>query len=105
MGKKIEHLRETRRLLREAVRQLADRDERQLVLIQTAHYLERQEQLQRMPLVARLRHYRLAYYVYDYLRRNGQLGRRVGSFDRHVKEAIEGVLSEMMYENGTEGDF
>ena len=100
MSKKIVQLKETERALREAVGQLASREERIESLLATARYLEYVESVQRVALVPRLRAHRMMQTVYYYLLKNGQLGRRVGSFDRNVKEWIQSVLSNLLYENG-----
>ena len=62
------------------------------------------EAVQRMPLVARLSLYRACYGVYDLLRRNGQMGRRVGMFDAEVKKAISGLLSKVLVDYGVRKD-
>ena len=39
--------------------------------------------------------------VFNLLRRNRQLGRRVGMFDAEVKKAISGLLSKVLGDYGT----
>ena len=40
----------------------------------------------------------------DYLRRNRQVQRHVGEFDRDVKQALERVLSKLLVEYGRRED-
>ena len=54
------------------------------------------EQVQRMPLVVRLKFYRVVFHLFNLLRKNSQLGRREGGFDPEVREAIRSVLSEKL---------
>ena len=54
------------------------------------------EQVQRMPLVVRLKFYRVVFHLYNLLRKNGRLGRREGGFDPEVREAIRSILSEKL---------
>jgi hypothetical protein len=42
--------------------------------------------------------------VFNLLRRNRQLGRRVGMFDAEVKKAISGLLSKVLGDYGTGRD-
>ena len=42
--------------------------------------------------------------VFNLLRRNRQLGRRVGMFDAEVKKAISGLLSKVLGDYGTGED-
>ena len=42
--------------------------------------------------------------VYDYLRRNRQVQRNVGEFDRDVKHGIEQILSRLLVEYGAYKD-
>ena len=98
MSKKIVQLKETERALREAVGQLASREERIESLLATARSLEYVESVQRVALVPRLRAHRMMQTVYYYLLKNGQLGRRVGSFDTDVKSWIVQTLEKLRNE-------
>ena len=44
--------------------------------------------------------HRLAYHVFNYLRRNRQLGRETMPFDRDIKSRLEQVLSKLLVEYG-----
>lgn len=50
------------------------------------------EHVQRLPLVLRLKYFNAVFPVYDFLRRNHQLGRRQGSFDAEVMEVVRNIL-------------
>ena len=97
---KNEYSDKTLDLIGQAVGKLAERQQRTTVLELLAEYVKFLEKLQATPMRERLAYYEGAFRVYDYLRRNRQLGRRVGMFDREVKEVIEGILSKYLYDNG-----
>ena len=48
--------------------------------------------------------YRVVYHVFNYLRRNRQLARRVGAFDKDVKLVLSCILSNLLVEYGTDKD-
>jgi hypothetical protein len=55
-------------------------------------------------LVVRESYYRVAYHVFNYLRRNRQLARREGAFDKDVKLVLTCTLSRLLVEYGTDKD-
>jgi hypothetical protein len=67
--------------------------ERRLVCDQLFHYAGYLESVQRMPLLVRLRFYRCVLAVYDFLRKQKQMGRREGGFSDEVRHAIINSLS------------
>ena len=62
--------------------------ERRMVCDQLFRYVSYLESVQQMPLVLRLRYFRCVLAVYDFLRKQKQLGRREGPFSDEVRCAI-----------------
>ena len=62
--------------------------ERRQVCDQLFRYVSYLESVQQMPLVVRQRFYRCVLSVYDFLRKQKQLGRRQGTFSDEVRYAI-----------------
>ena len=62
--------------------------ERRMVCDQLFRYVSYLESVQQMPLVLRLRYFRCVLSVYDFLRKQKQLGRRQGTFSDEVRCAI-----------------
>lgn len=62
--------------------------ERRQVCDQLFHYVNYLESVQQMPLVLRLRYYRCVLAVYDFLRKQKQLGRRQGPFSDEIRHSI-----------------
>ena len=60
----------------------------QMVCDQLFRYVGYLESVQQMPLVLRLRYFRCVLSVYDFLRKQKQLGRREGPFSDEVRYAI-----------------
>ena len=100
----VKNLGETMRILRKSVEGVNGELERRQVVDGVFRFVNYLEGVQRMPVVARLSLYRACYGVYDLLRRNGQLGRRVGMFDAEVKKAISGLLSKVLGDYGVRKD-
>ena len=67
--------------------------ERRMVCDQLFHYVNYLESVQQMPLVLRLRFYRCVLAVYDFLRKQKQLGRREGGFSDEVRCTILNSLN------------
>lgn len=99
----VKNSQETRTGIREGNKGLTA-DEKRYVRAIAFNFVDYLEQVQRMPLVLRLAFYRLAFHLFDLLRRNGQLGRRVGGFDPEIREMIRNILSEKLVNNGTRED-
>ena len=62
--------------------------ERRMVCDQLFRYVSYLESVQQMPLVLRLRYFRYVLAVYDFLRKQKQLGRCQGTFSDEVRYAI-----------------
>ena len=67
--------------------------ERRMVCDQLFHYVSYLESVQQMPLVVRQRFFRCVLAVYDFLRKQKQLGRRQGAFSDEVRYAIYAFLT------------
>ena len=100
----VKNLGETMRILRKSVEGVNGELERRQVVDGVFRFVNYLEGVQRMPVVARLSLYRACYGVFDLLRRNRQLGRRVGMFDAEVKKAISGLLSKVLGDYGVRKD-
>ena len=100
----VKYLDVTERILKKSVEGVNGELERRQVVDGVFRFVNYLEAVQRMPLVARLSLYRACYGVYDLLRRNRQLGRRVGMFDAEVKKAISGLLSKVLVDYGVRKD-
>ena len=84
--------------LREALKGLDDAEQRRTVLSELAKYNIFLESVQRLPWLLRLKYWQGSYVIFDYLRRNGQLGRTVGEFDENIKEIITCALHKLLNE-------
>ena len=100
----VKNLDVTERILKKSVEGVNGELECRQVVDGVFRFVNYLEAVQRMPLVARLSLYRACYGVYDLLRRNRQLGRRVGMFDAEVKKAISGLLSKVLGDYGVRKD-
>lgn len=85
--------------LQKALKGLDGQRERRAALRQLNNYVAHLEQVQQMPLVTRLSYWECTYAVFDYLRRNKQLGRTVGKLDAEVKQMLDDAIRELWYEN------
>ena len=101
---KIKNLQETEQILRESVEGVKDGLERRRIVDGVFRFVNYLESVQRMPLVVRLKFYRVAFHLYNLLRKYGQLGRREGGFDPEVREAIRSILSENLGNYGDRED-
>ena len=93
--KEIKYLQETEQILRESAEGAKDGLERRRIVDGVFRFVNYLESVQRMPLVTRQCLYRACYGVFDLLRRNRQLGRRVGAFDPEVRK----ILAQILYGN------
>ena len=91
----VKYVDETRAEIRLACKGMT-RYECERVRSRAFFFVDYLEQVQRMPLVVRLKFYRVVFYLFNLLRKNGQLGRREGGFDPEVREAIRNILSEKL---------
>ena len=100
----VKNLDVTERILKKSVEGVNGELERRQVVDGVFRFVNYLEAVQRMPVVARLSLYRACYGVFNLLRRNRQLGRRVGMFDAEVKKAISGLLSKVLVDYGVRKD-
>ena len=84
--------------LQKALKGLNNHHERRAALRQVNNYIAHLENVQQMDVVTRLSYWECAYAVFDYLRRNKQLGRTVGKFDAEVKQMLDDVIRELWYD-------
>ena len=92
-------MKELKKCLQMALKGLDSQSERRAVLKQLNSYVEHLEQVQQMPLLTRLVYWECAYAVFDFLRRNKQLGRTVGKLDAEVKQTLDSVIRELWYDD------
>ena len=76
--------------------------ERREAIRRLNNYVAHLEYVQQMDVVMRLSYWECAYAVFDYLRRNKQLGRTVGKFDAEVKQVLDDIIRELWYDGPTE---
>ena len=88
--------------LQKALKGLNNHHERRAALRQVNNYIAHLENVQQMDVVTRLSYWECAYAVFDYLRRNKQLGRTVGKFDAEVKQVLDDVIRELWYDGPAE---
>ena len=100
----VKYIEETERGIREAVNKLKERKEQRRALVLAASCLKLMERKQMLEIPTREVYHETVTAVYDYLRRNKQVQRNVGEFDRDVKHCIEQVLSRLLVEYGNRED-
>ena len=100
----VKYLEETERGIRAAVGKLRDRKEQRRALVLAASCLRLMERAQMLEIPTREVYHKTTQAVYDYLRRNRQVQRNVGEFDRNVRQALERVLSKLLVEYGVGKD-
>jgi hypothetical protein len=88
-------MKELKKCLQMALKGLDSQSERRAALKQLNSYVEHLEQVQQMPLLTRLVYWECAYAVFDFLRRNKQLGRTVGPFSDSVRKDVNNVLKNI----------
>ena len=96
----VKYIEETERDIRAAVSKLRERKEQRRALVLAASCLRLMERAQMLEIPTREVYHQATQAVYDYLRRNRQVQRNVGEFDRDVKQALERVLSKLLVEYG-----
>ena len=81
--------------LREALKDVHDREIRQKIVARLKEHLTLLERLQTMPYEQRAAFWHCNYHLFDYLRINGQVQREAGEFDSDVKENVKEILKEL----------
>jgi hypothetical protein len=89
--------------LQKALKGLNNHHERHAALRQVNNYIAHLENVQQMDVVTRLSYWECAYAVFDYLRRNKQLGRTVGKFDAEIKQVLDDIIRELLNEYNEHG--
>jgi hypothetical protein len=85
--------------LKKALKGLGSQRERRAALSRLNNYVAHLEYVQQTPLLTRLSYWECAYAVFDFLRRNKQLGRTVGKLDAEVKQTLDSVIQELWYDD------
>ena len=102
MEKTIVYLDEMEAGVRQAVERLDNRSERRAMAFHVFYFATFLDYVQSIRMLVRLQYFRAAFHVFNYLRRNKQLGRRVGKFDWDVKREIVRVLLAIYNENNVD---
>ena len=87
--------------LQKALKGLSQHERREAIR-RLNNYVAHLEYVQQMDVVMRLSYWECAYAVFDYLRRNKQLGRTVGKFDAEVKQVLDDIIRELWYDGPAE---
>ena len=101
---KIKYLQETERAIREVLRKIDSKEQRDMVLKKLGDHLAYEANVKLMPYRLQLPFYEGVFAIIVYLCKNGQMMRVDGGMDRDVKNLLEGVLSKLLVENGTGRD-
>ena len=91
-------MKEMKKRLQKALKGLSQHERREAIR-RLNNYVAHLEYVQQMDVVMRLSYWECAYAVFDYLRRNKQLGRTVGKLDAEVKQMLDDAIRELWYEN------
>ena len=94
-------MKEMKKRLQKALKGLSQHERREAIR-RLNNYVAHLEYVQQMDVVMRLSYWECAYAVFDYLRRNKQLGRNVGKFDAEVKQVLDDVIRELWYDGPAE---
>ena len=94
-------MQEMKKRLQKALKGLSQHERREAIR-RLNNYVAHLEYVQQMDVVMRLSYWECAYAVFDYLRRNKQLGRTVGKFDAEVKQVLDDIIRELWYDGPTE---
>ena len=98
----VKYIEELKEGLVSELEKIASAEERQEVLGSLVKYCMVMEQRQQLRVVVRESYDRMVPHVFNYLRRNRQLERRVGAFDKEVKTVLCDVLSNLLVDYGTD---
>ncbi len=94
-------MKEMKKRLQKALKGLSQHERREAIR-RLNNYVAHLEYVQQMDVVMRLSYWECAYAVFDYLRRNKQLGRTVGKFDAEVKQVLDDIIRELWYDGPAE---
>ena len=101
---KIKYLQETERAIREVLRKIDNKEQRDMVLKKLGDHLAYEANVKQMPYRLQQPFYEGVFAIIVYLCKNGQMMRVDGGMDRNVKNLLEGVLSKLLVENGYRED-
>ena len=94
-------MKEMKKRLQKALKGLSQHERREAIR-RLNNYVAHLEYVQQMDVVMRLSYWECAYAVFDYLRRNKQLGRTVGKFDAEVRQVLNDMIRELWYDGPAE---
>ena len=100
----VKYLEETERALREVLKAIDSKEQRDAVLKKLGDYVAYEDNVKLMPYRLQQPFYKGVFAIVVYMCMNGQMSRVEGGMDRDVKHSIEGVLSKLLVENGTGED-
>ena len=100
----IKYLQETERAIREVLRKIDNKEQRDMVLKKLGDHLAYEANVKQMPYRLQQPFYEGVFAIIVYLCKNGQMMRVDGGMDRNVKNLLEGVLSKLLVENGYRED-
>ena len=95
-------MKEMKKRLQKALKGLSQHERREAIR-RLNNYVAHLEYVQQMDVVMRLSYWECAYAVFDYLRRNKQLGRTVGKFDAEIKQVLDDIIRELLNEYNEHG--
>ena len=95
-------MKEMKKRLQKALKGLSQHERREAIR-RLNNYVAHLEYVQQMDVVMRLSYWECAYAVFDYLRRNKQLGRTVGKFDAEVRQVLNDMIRELLNEYNEHG--
>ena len=100
----VKYLEETERALREVLKAIDSKEQRDAVLKKLGDHVAYEANVKLMPYRLQQPFYQGVFAIVVYMCMNGQMSRVEGGMDRDVKNSIEGVLSKLLVENGTGED-
>ena len=100
----VNYIEELRQGLVSEVEKISSVEERQKALATVIEYCMWMERKYQLGVVDREKCNKMIELVFNYLRRNRQLARRVGAFDKDVKLVLSCILSNLLVEYGTDKD-
>ena len=100
----VKYLQETERAIREVMKTIDSKDQRDVVLKKLGDHLAYEANVKQMPYKLQQPFYKGVTAIVVYLCMNGQMSRVDGGMNRDVKNAIEGLLSKLLVENGDRED-
>ena len=100
----VKYIEELKQGLVGELEKISSADERQKALCVVIEFCMLMERKQQLGVEDREKCNRMTGLVFDYLRRNRQLARRVGAFDKDVKLVLANVLSNLLVAYGNEKD-